>query len=54
MTEDKFQRIHVTFKDKELEQIEAYAATRGIKKATAVKELAMRGLELTTKFSTVN
>lgn len=49
MIEDKFQRIHVTFKDKELDSIEQYANSRGIKKATAVKELAIRGLELTTK-----
>lgn len=41
------QQITVSLSKEELEQIQQYAATRGIKKATAVKELAMRGLELT-------
>lgn len=44
----KYKRVLTTFTNEELEQIETYAASRGIKKATAVKELAIRGLELTT------
>lgn len=51
-----YTRVLTTFTEQELELIETYAATRGIKKATAVKELAInhlmilsRGLELTTK-----
>lgn len=45
----KYNQIAVSLSKEELEQIQTYAATRGIKKATAVKELAMRGLELTLK-----
>ena len=48
------QQITVSLSKEELEQIEQYAASRGIKKATAVKELAIRGLELTTNCSNKN
>lgn len=42
-----YNRVLTTFTQEELELIEQYAATRGIKKATAVKELCIRGLEFT-------
>lgn len=43
-------QIKITLTDKELEMINKYAEEREIKKATAVKELAMRGLEVSNPF----